>query len=204
LKEIILTVGLPCSGKTIFSKYIQGLKKNLMRVSISDIYKMVDNKYKESNSSKYLMTQESLILRLLEFGDVIVDNMHLTAMERASIIRPVKLVYPGIKVTVYQMARTLVQCKADNSKRSILDDMGYFSKVDDTIMDELNKSYELPQLNEAIDHIKGVQWKPSDGFRIGNFTVDHKPKIFEIASREVRAVSNKPRMGPSITMSDDE
>ena len=204
-KELILTVGLPCSGKTLFARYLQGVKKNLFRVSTRDIFKMVDNKYRDDNVAKYLAIQETLILRMLEFGNVIVDNMHLTAAERASIIRPARLVYPNLQVVVYQMSRTLKHCKVDNAKRRFFDDDGFFYQVPDNVMDELYEKYELPQLSEDVQAINGVKWESSDGFRIGNLTVNHKPKIFEIASKKVTHVVDKPKVGPStITMSDDE
>lgn len=204
-KELILTVGLPCSGKTLFARYLQGLKKNLFRVSTRDIFKMVDSKYRESNINRYLAIQESLILRLLEFGDVIVDNMNLSAPERASIIRPARLVHKNLQVTFYQMSRTLEHCKKDNSKRPFFDNDGFNYRIPDNIMDDLYAHYELPQLSEDVQIINGVKWIPSDGFKIGNLTVDHKPKIFEIATKKVTHVVDKPKFGPStITMADDD
>lgn len=204
LKELILTVGLPSSGKTLFSRYLQGVKKNLYRVSIRDIYKMVDNKYRDENVPKYLAIQEHLILRMLEFGSVIVDNMHLTTAERSSIIRPVRLVYPHVNVSVYQMSRTFQNCKDDNLKRAIVDENGFFLRVPEETMNELNKSYQVPQLSEDIQSIMGVKWSPSEHFKIGNIHVDHKPKIFEIASRTILHVVDKPKIGPEITMSGDD
>ena len=166
---------------------------------------MVDSKYREENVPKYLAIQEILVLRLLELGDVIVDNMNLSAAERASVIRPARLVYKNLQVSVYQMSRTLKHCKVDNAKRPFFDDDGFFYQVPDNVMDELYEKYELPQLSEDVQAINGVKWESSDGFRIGNLTVNHKPKIFEIASKKVTHVVDKPKVGPStITMSDDE
>lgn len=204
-RELILTVGLPCSGKSLFSRYLQGIKKNLFRVSTRDIFKMVDSKYREEHVPKYLVIQELLVLRLLEFGSVIVDNMNLTARERASVIRPTKLVYNDLQVTFYQMSRTLDHCKKDNQKRPIIDNDGFFQRVPDNVMDELYKGYELPQLSEDVNVINGVKWEHSDAFKIGNLTVNHKPKIFDIAAKKVTHVVDKPQVGPStITMSDDD
>lgn len=204
-RELILTVGLPCSGKTLFSRYLQGVKRNLFRVSVRDIFKMVDNKFREENVPKYLALQETLILRMLNFGSVIVDNMHLTSADRASVIRPARLINPNLKVTFYQMSRTLKQCKQDNMKRKLLDNDGFLERVSDDVLDKMEKSYQHPQISEDVQIINGVQWIPSDFFNIGNIQLDHKPKIFEIASKKTVFVVDKPVPGRSvITMSDED
>jgi predicted kinase len=202
MKHAILMIGLPCSGKTLFSRHLQTAHSNLYRVSMNEIYRMVDNKYRTDNINLYYSIQETLIKKLLIKGHIVIDDMNLTALERARIIKIVKSFDKNVHVSSYIMSRAIHLCKADNFKRPVLDEQGFYYRVDDDIFDELEKSVESPQLSEDIDLIRGVRWVHGS-FNVGNISSDHKPEVFEIAASKPNVVSRKVGGHGMIRMSDD-
>lgn len=81
MKKVILTKGLPASGKSTWSKKMLDDNKNsYKRVSKDDLRAMLDNSYHSRDTEKFILkVRDSLILLALEEGKhVIVDDTNFS------------------------------------------------------------------------------------------------------------------------------
>lgn len=167
--ELIVLVGLPGSGKTLFAKYMQSIRNNMVRVGIKDIYSMLDYTYNSDHVDLYYRAYYALISDLLETHHVIADDTNLTVEMRDFLAMRAS---PKTHLHVYQMAVTPQICMSNSS-------------VSSSVMNELVKSYVYPRISEGFDTINGVRWALTDHpiLLTDEIILDRKPEIFEIESK---------------------
>lgn len=81
MKKVILTKGLPASGKTTWAKeLLDGSKNSFKRINNDDLRKMFDNGHYSSDTEKFIKKAvDALVLLALEENKhVILDNTHLS------------------------------------------------------------------------------------------------------------------------------
>lgn len=79
MKQVILTSGIPASGKSTWSKEFVKANPNFKRVNKDSLREMIDSSiYSKENESLINKIQNQLILTFLKNGNsVIVDNTHV-------------------------------------------------------------------------------------------------------------------------------
>ena len=85
--QVIMTVGLPASGKTTYAKQLITDVPGWKRINKDDIRSMFDNgKYSKKNEKFVIQCEELLILETLKSGyNVILDNTHLCPKHKTRI-----------------------------------------------------------------------------------------------------------------------
>lgn len=93
MKKLILTKGLPGSGKTTWAKaFLEGFSGKWKRINKDDLRMMLDNgKYSKLNEKFVLTSRDTLILEALKEGyNVIVDDTNLAPVHEPHIRQLVK------------------------------------------------------------------------------------------------------------------
>jgi len=93
MKKVILTKGLPASGKTTWAKKLINKHPNMYkRVNKDDLREMLDNSKWSKSSEKFILKiRDNIILKALDFGKhVIVDDTNLHPKHEINIKELVK------------------------------------------------------------------------------------------------------------------
>ncbi len=93
MKKVILTKGLPASGKTTWAKKLINKHPNMYkRVNKDDLREMLDNSKWSKSSEKFILKiRDNIILEALDFGKhVIVDDTNLHSKHEINIKELVK------------------------------------------------------------------------------------------------------------------
>ncbi len=93
MKKVILTKGLPASGKTTWAKKLINKNPNMYkRVNKDDLREMLDNSKWSKSSEKFILKiRDNIILEALDFGKhVIVDDTNLHPKHKINIKELVK------------------------------------------------------------------------------------------------------------------
>ena len=87
MAKIILTVGLPASGKSTWAKeQVARSQGNIKRVNRDDLRAMIDPNWTKHKERFIIVVRNSIIADALSFGhDVIVDDTNLQPAARANI-----------------------------------------------------------------------------------------------------------------------
>ena len=180
MKKVILTKGLPASGKTTWAKEL--LKSNpnaYKRINNDDLRKMFDNMQYSQDMEKFIKKAvDILVLLALEEGKhVILDNTHLS---ESSVNRIKKLVKGKAEVIIEDkfLKVPLETCIKNDLKR--LDSVGkdviikmyeqHLKKVEPIIQDKTLPPAIIVDIDGTLAHMKGRS--PFDWDRVGEDECD--------------------------------
>lgn len=180
MKKVILTKGLPASGKTTWAKEL--LKSNpnaYKRINNDDLRKMFDNMQFSQDMEKFIKKAvDALVLLALEEGKhVILDNTHLSA---SSVNRIKELVKGKAEVIIEDkfLKVPLETCIKNDLKR--LDSVGkdviikmyeqHLKKVEPIIQDKTLPPAIIVDVDGTLAHMKGRL--PFDWDRVGEDKCD--------------------------------
>lgn len=180
MKKVILTKGLPASGKTTWAKEL--LKSNpnaYKRINNDDLRKMFDNMQYSQDMEKFIKKAvDALVLLALEEGKhVILDNTHLS---ESSVNRIKKLVKGKAEVIIEDkfLKVPLETCIKNDLKR--LDSVGkdviikmyeqHLKKVEPIIQDKTLPPAIIVDVDGTLAHMKDRS--PFDWDRVGEDKCD--------------------------------
>ena len=146
--KVILTKGLPASGKSTWAKSV--IKENLnsyKRINKDDLRAMLDNNHHSKDAEKFILNvRDSLILMCLEEGKhVIVDDTNLASKHEERIRQLVK-------------GKAVVEIKDFTEvplETCIKQDLKRCDSVGEKVIRDMWKQYLKPK-DETIAHIKGL------------------------------------------------
>jgi predicted kinase len=180
MKKVILTRGLPGSGKSTWAKNLVDTNPNsYKRINNDDLRKMFDNKQYSQNMEKFIKKAvDVLVLLALEEGKrVILDNTHLA---ESSINRIKELVKGKAEVEVNDifLQVPLEQCIKNDLKR--FDSVGkdviiklyeqYIKKTEPIIQDKSLPNAIIVDIDGTLAHMK--ERSPFDWGRVGEDECD--------------------------------
>jgi len=120
MRKIILTKGLPGSGKTFWAKEFQKENPNFKRINKDELRSMLDNgKWSKDNEKFVLYVRDVMIQLALNDGyDVIIDDTNLHHKHEQQIREILKSVLDGAQVTIQDFTHVpLKECIANDLKR---------------------------------------------------------------------------------------
>ena len=180
MKKVILTKGLPGSGKSTWAKQLIDMSPNsYKRINNDDLRKMFDNKQYSPNMEKFIKKAvDVLVLLALEEGKhVILDNTHLA---ESSINRIKELVKGKAEVEVNDifLQVPLEQCIKNDLKR--FDSVGkdviiklyeqYIKKTEPIVQDKSLPNAIIVDIDGTLAHMK--ERSPFDWGRVGEDECD--------------------------------
>lgn len=156
IQKIFITVGLPGSGKTTWSKkYIKKYPKTLL-ISCDDLRQCLHaGKYIFDPKLENLIekTTNYIICESVTLGkDIIIDETNLTTTRRQSLI---KIIKKSAKQK-YQIIAVNIKCK-DNLKRRLKESRGYSKKHWEKIIKNMKKNYNPITNNEGFNKIIEIE-----------------------------------------------
>lgn len=120
--KFILLTGSAGSGKTYYAKKLQGLDKNLVRVSSDEVRYTVTktNTYNNILQKRYIKTfrkcHKIILTELKKGNDVIYDACNLARFQRQSIIKKIRHI-ENIEIVCIHFRTPFKQCLVYNSLR---------------------------------------------------------------------------------------
>lgn len=154
MRTIVLTIGLPASGKSTYSKeLVKREPGRWKRISKDDLREMLDCYVFTASNEKFVQSmQENLIRAAIRSGqDVVIDNTHLNGQSRRKIhdaaksFGDVKLIEKAFKVDVKECIR---RNDLREVKKVPLDVIEKFQNVFGKYLDKVpeTKEYYYPPL----------------------------------------------------------
>jgi predicted kinase len=151
MRKIILTKGLPGSGKTFWAKEFQKENPNFKRINKDDLRAMLDNgKWTKDNEKFVLYVRDVMIQLALNDGyDVIIDDTNLHPKHEQQIREILKSVLDGAQVIIQDFTHVPL-------KECIVNDLKRLNSVGKDVIMKMYNQFLKPPPAIAPEIIEGV------------------------------------------------
>ena len=190
MPKLLMTVGLPGSGKTTVARDLED-RMGFLRLSSDDIRDELDG---ADNGAVFGELHRRMLAALADGRDVLYDATNLSRKRRMHALR---LAGSGVYKICYAFDAPMGVCLARNDLRSGKE------RVPEEVIWGMLKSYKMPVVGEGFDHIyhvsdedyecaeRSVRWDDMVGFDQDNhhhaLTLDEHSESCERISRELCA-----------------
>lgn len=147
MSSLLLLMGLPCSGKTHYSQFLNGTVINVddIRKSVTGSYKMLDNHIDLVHD----VIKKSVYYYLNKGENVILDGLFLSERARGIYIKIAQELGCPIDIYFFDTSYDVLKDRIEKRNNQIENDR----KIDFYFLEQLSQTIEIPTLHEGVDNI---------------------------------------------------
>ncbi len=148
MQQIIITIGLPASGKSTWAEQQCKKMKNTVRINKDLIREMLANNHSiDFENEMVLTTRDALLRKYIEMGkNVIIDDTNFHERHTKSILKICDSYNKYINVRIQYFDTDVTTCVSRNQNRN--------NKVPDSVIEEMGKKYSGHRWSEKLNELR--------------------------------------------------